>query len=141
MTIALLGGTFDLFHPGHVRFLKWTKEHFDWVIPALNTDDFVKRFKGKAPIQSLEERRETLLACRYVDDVIVNSGDEDFKPAIFESQATHLVEGSDWTLERILPQWKVTEKFLVEHHLTVVFCPLPRIFSSTELRNRILRNV
>src|SRR5258708_39638915 len=138
MSIAYCGGTFDLLHPGHMRMLRWTKENFDEVVVSVNTDDFCAKYKSK-PSQNLYERMEMLSACKYVDKVIINKGDEDSKPSILESKATHVVNGSDWTYERLLIQMQLTEDFLRIIHIIIILCPLERIFSTTELKSRIRR--
>lgn len=135
-TIAYCGGTFDCFHFGHVRFFKWVKENFDFVVVALNPDSFVRKYKGET-VQTYEERKEVLLACRYVDQVIENTGGEDSKPSIIKHRPTHIINGSDWTRERLMVQMGLTEEFLEYHKLTIVLCPLPRQFSTTELKQRI----
>ena len=71
MSLAYCGGTFDILHLGHVEFLRWSKEKFKTVVVALNTDEFVKLYKA-APVQSFEERKYMLEACRYVDVVVKN---------------------------------------------------------------------
>ena len=43
------GGTFDLLHAGHVKFLRRCAE-FGRVVVALNTDEFVEQYKGRKPI-------------------------------------------------------------------------------------------
>ena len=48
--IVYTGGTFDLFHAGHVNFLKQCKKIGDQVVVALNTDEFIFDYKGKSPI-------------------------------------------------------------------------------------------
>jgi len=136
MTRAYCGGTFDLLHPGHVRFLRWANENFDYVIAALNTDGFVCRYK-RPPAQTYAERAEMLLACRWVDEVFCNIGDEDSRPAILAARATHIVNGSDWSRERLMKQMNLSESFLSENGLTIVLCPLKRVFSTTELKERI----
>ena len=61
------GGTFDLFHAGHVEFLKRCKEIADTVTVSLNSDQFIEKYKGKPPVMRYRERREVLNACKYVD--------------------------------------------------------------------------
>lgn len=134
---AYCGGTFDLLHPGHIAFLKWAKTAFGTVIVSLNRTDFVARYKTP-PVQSFVERKVMLEACKYVDFVVENSGDEDSKPSILLYGATHIVDGSDWTIDRLKVQMMLTDAFLVEHGLEIVICPIQRTgFSTTELKNRI----
>ena len=64
----------DLFHYGHVRFLKRIKEMYpnDKLIIGIHHDDEVENYK-RIPIMSLDERVEVVRACKYVDDVIPNA--------------------------------------------------------------------
>ena len=57
--IVYTGGTFDLFHSAHVRFLKACRRlagSDGAVVVALNTDAFIQAYKGSAPIMSFDER-------------------------------------------------------------------------------------
>lgn len=135
-TRAYLGGTFDLLHVGHARFFEWAYYRFDRVIVAVNTDAFVSRYK-KPPAQTYEERAEMVASCRWVHEVVCNVGDEDSKPAIREARPTHIVNGSDWSRERLLLQMGLTEQFLALANIRIALCPLERIFSTTELKERI----
>ncbi|WP_088007296.1 glycerol-3-phosphate cytidylyltransferase [Indiicoccus explosivorum] len=62
-------GTFDLLHYGHINILKRAKQHGDFLIVALSTDEF-NSLKGKASYFSYEERKQLLEAIKYVDHVI-----------------------------------------------------------------------
>ena len=136
MSLADCGGTFDILHLGHVEFLRWSKEKFKTVVVALNTDEFVKLYKA-APVQSFEERKYMLEACRYVDVVVKNIGDKDSKPSILCVHPTHIVNGSDWTKETLQKQMGLTEQFLSKEGIEIAICPYPRTFSTTELKKRI----
>ena len=79
------GGTFDLFHVGHLNLLKRCHEIAGLtgqVIVSLNTDEFIEKYKSKKPLMSYEDRKAILEACRYVDSVIENYGNEDSKESI-----------------------------------------------------------
>ena len=57
--VVYTGGTFDLFHAGHVNFLKRCKEiagELGSVVVSLNTDEFIKEYKGKPPVVSFSDR-------------------------------------------------------------------------------------
>ena len=69
--VLYTGGTFDLFHFGHQNFLKQCKNIADKVVVALNTDDFVERFKGQKPVLTYKEREQSLRYCKFVDEVIL----------------------------------------------------------------------
>ena len=93
--VVYTGGTFDLPHHGHFRLLQRAHD-FGRVVVALNTDEFILQYKGKAPIMSFDERREILLACRWVDEVIPNYGGADSKIAIDIVKPDYIIIGSDW---------------------------------------------
>lgn len=68
--IGFTGGTFDLFHIGHLNLLKRCKEQCDYLIVGVMTDSFVKHQKGQNPFVPLAERIEIVRAIRYVDEVV-----------------------------------------------------------------------
>ncbi|MFT5115462.1 MAG: cytidyltransferase-like protein [Parasphingorhabdus sp.] len=61
--------TADLFHFGHVRFLKAALAYGDQLIVGLCSDRDVERYKRK-PILTLAERTEVVTACKYVHQLI-----------------------------------------------------------------------
>lgn len=67
-------GEWDLFHVGHVRFLKAARSLGDFLIVGCYGDDTIHKKKGKNyPLQTLHERALNVLACRYVDDVLLGA--------------------------------------------------------------------
>lgn len=135
-TVAYCGGTFDLLHPGHVEFLRWAKSRYEVVVVALNTDEFVARYKG-FPVQSFEERKCMLESCRFVDKVVENTFGEDSKPTVLSVRPTHIVNGSDWNRERLMQQMSLTESFLSTEGIEIILCTKPRGQSTTELKRRV----
>jgi len=95
MKILYTGGTFDLFHFGHVEFLKKCKMISDKVVVSLNTDSFVSEYKS-TPIMSYEERKRSLLNCQYVDEIIPNLFGSDSKPTILTVKPQIIAIGDDW---------------------------------------------
>lgn len=107
---------------------------------ALNTDEFVVEYKGKPPVQSYEERKEMIDACRYVDKVMRNIGGKDSRPSLLASGCDVVVNGSDWTREALMLQMGLSEVFLNKNHIRIELCPLVRVFSTTELKERVNEN-
>jgi len=67
-------GTYDLFHNGHVKFLKMAKEQGDFLVVGVLPDHIVYEKKnGHGPIMNLHERVLSVLGCRYVDEVIIGA--------------------------------------------------------------------
>lgn len=71
MKTVLVGGCFDILHYGHLQFLKSARESGDFLIVALESDEFIREKKNKEPIHTQDERAEILAAMKYVDAVII----------------------------------------------------------------------
>lgn len=138
MEILYTGGTFDLFHAGHVNFLKQCKLLANKVIVALNTDEFVKRYKGKMPIMSFVERKSILVSCRYVNDVIENTNGEDSKPTILEVKPDIIAIGDDWAKKDYYKQMNFSQEWLDVNNILLAYIPYKQGISTTMLRAKIL---
>ena len=75
---GIIGGAFDLIHPGYVRMFKEAKEHCNHLTVALHEDPSLFRSHKHTPVQSLEDRKEILRSIRYVDDIVVYQAEETF---------------------------------------------------------------
>ncbi|KAI0988469.1 hypothetical protein GJ496_006117 [Pomphorhynchus laevis] len=70
--VVYVDGGFDLFHIGHVKFLETARSHGDYLIVGLHDDKEINRVKGaNYPIMNVHERLLSLLACKYVDEVLI----------------------------------------------------------------------
>jgi len=61
--------TGDLFHAGHVAFLKKAKALGDHLIVGIITDEHVETYKRR-PVLSVKDRAAVVRGCKYVDEVI-----------------------------------------------------------------------
>lgn len=68
---VLVGGCFDILHFGHLKFLKNAASSGDFLVVALESDEFIVKHKRKQPIHSQEERAEILAALGMVDVVVL----------------------------------------------------------------------
>jgi len=76
--IGITFSTFDLLHAGHIAMLAEAKNHCDYLICGLQTDPTIDRPDTKnKPVQTIVERQLTLGACRYVDEIVVYSTEQD----------------------------------------------------------------
>jgi glycerol-3-phosphate cytidylyltransferase len=132
------GGTFDLFHAGHVRFLERCRQ-FGNVTVALNTDEFIEAYKGKPPVMSYEERAEVLLACRFVHDVVPNFDGADSRTAIDWVEPDLIVIGSDWAVRDYHAQMGFDQAWLDERGIGLCYLPYTKGVSSTDIKARISR--
>lgn len=133
------GGTFDLFHAGHVRFLARCAA-LGHVTVALNTDEFIKEYKSKAPVMTYQERAEVLASCRFVDNIIPNEGGADSKPSILRVKPDIVAIGSDWARRDYYYQMAFDQDWLDEQDISLLYIPYTSGISTTELKRRIKLN-
>jgi len=107
--IGFANGCFDLLHVGHIRYLKDAKKNCDVLIVALNTDESVKRLKGKGrPRTPLNERLEIMEAIEFVD--FLTYFDEDTVEETLLILKPHIqFKGTDYTVDTV-PERKIMEK-------------------------------
>ena len=86
MTKVLTVGVFDYFHLGHLRLFQKAKALGDYLIVAVQDEDYILRFKPQADIlYSTEQRLELVGALRVVDEVTLYTAvDESIKSIDFD---------------------------------------------------------
>lgn len=100
--IVMTNGCFDILHPGHLGLLHEAKTHGDILIVVLNSDNSVKKLKGKKrPINLLDDRAKMIKSISAVDYVTFF---DELTPEKFYAQYTPdvLVKGSDYDDENII---------------------------------------
>ncbi len=68
---VLVGGCFDIFHFGHLDFLKKSKAFGDSLIVALEPDEFIRKFKHHEPYHDIQKRAMLLAELECVDLVVI----------------------------------------------------------------------
>jgi len=67
--IVLVNGTFDILHVGHYYLFSEAKKLGNTLYVLTNTDESIKRLKGKYPFHKEGERRFILESIKYIDEV------------------------------------------------------------------------
>ena len=122
--------TFDLFHTGHVLMLQEAKSQCDWLIACLQTDPTIDRPNKNKPVQTLFERFIQVRACKYVDELLVYTT---------EDELIQILKAIDYDIRIIGEEYfdkSFTGKNLSEGKL--YFNKRQHSFSTTELRDRII---
>ena len=89
----------DLFHYGHVEFLKQVRSLGDYVMVGVNADDVAEVHKRR-PIETMEERVASVAACQYVDEVIPNAPWITTREWIEKHNIDLVAHGDDYTDEK-----------------------------------------
>ncbi|KAJ6435865.1 CYTIDYLYLTRANSFERASE FAMILY PROTEIN EXPRESSED [Salix viminalis] len=93
--VVYIDGAFDLFHAGHVEILRSARQLGDFMLVGIHTDQVVSEHRGKGhPIMHLHERSLSVLACRYVDEVIIGAPWEVTKDMVTTFNITLVVHGT-----------------------------------------------
>lgn len=100
--LVFTNGCFDIIHRGHVEYLIQAKSLGDYLIVAINSDESVRKIKGKSrPINKEEDRMYVLENLKPVDFVIIFKEDTPYE-IIKNIMPDILVKGGDWKVEDIV---------------------------------------
>jgi FAD synthetase len=80
MVRVIATGTFEIIHPGHLRFLQEAKKLGDELIVIVARTKNVKH-KPK-PVVPEEQRRKVVESIRYVDKAVLGDKEDIFKPIL-----------------------------------------------------------
>lgn len=101
-TLVFTNGCFDVFHYGHLHLLREARKYGDSLIVGINSDDSVKRLKGRSrPIFPFKFRSEIISSLIYVDGVIPFNDDTPLA-LIKRLRPKVLVKGGDYKEEDIV---------------------------------------
>ena len=107
--IVFTNGCFDILHAGHVEYLEAAKDLGDKLIIGLNSDQSVKKLKGKnRPLNTLNHRAKVLASLKCVDRVVV-FGDLTPIRLIKALKPDVLVKGGDYKIKDIVGYKEVTK--------------------------------
>lgn len=131
--VGFAPGVFDVFHMGHLNILLRAKEHCDYLIVGVVTDERVEAVKGKTPMMPLDERLELLAALDLVDEVVVDDSVD--KVQMWDKHHFDVIfKGDDW---RGTPKGDQLEAGMAAVGAKVVYFPYTQHVSSTRLRDLI----
>jgi glycerol-3-phosphate cytidylyltransferase len=129
MRIGFTCSTFDLFHAGHVMMLKEAKEQCDYLIVGLQTDPTIDRPDTKnKPVQSLFERFTQLNACKYVDEIIPYSTEQELMDILLSYRIDIRIIGEEYKDKHFTGR---------ELDIEIYFNSRKHSFSTTNLRHRV----
>jgi glycerol-3-phosphate cytidylyltransferase len=132
-TIGITFSTFDLLHAGHIAMLAEAKNHCDYLICGLQTDPTIDRPDTKnKPVQSIVERQIQLASCRFVDEVVVYSTEQDLVDLILILPIDVRILGVEYQSNDFTGRAEGSQKG-IEH----IFNSRDHSFSSTSLRKRV----
>ena len=132
LTVGFTASCFDLFHAGHVLMLEEAKQHCEYLIVGLQTDPTLNRPEKMKPVQSVYERYIQLVACKYVDEIVVYDTEADLLNVLLSKPIDVRILGEEYEHKDF------TGKDLGQD---LVFNKRRHSYSSTELKQRIVKRM
>lgn len=131
--VGITFSTFDMLHAGHIAMLAEAKNHCDYLICGLQTDPTIDRPDTKnKPVQSIVERQIQLAACRYVDEVVVYSTEQDLVDLLLILPVDVRILGVEYQEKEFTGKWEGQAK-----GIACIFNSRDHSFSSSSLRRRV----
>ena len=90
----------DLFHYGHVEFLRQARHLGDYLLVGIHADDVVAAHKRK-PVLTMQERVASVAGCRYVDEVLPDAPWITGLEWIKEHDIQIVAHGDDYSAEQL----------------------------------------
>ena len=132
MKVGITFSTFDLLHAGHIMMLEEAKTQCDWLVIALQSDPTVDRPEKNKPIQTMYERYIQLKGCKYVDEIV---------PYTTEEEVRLILESRPFDVRIIGEDYKDTDftgkDICDERGIRIYYNSRQHHLSSSELRKRI----
>ena len=98
-------GCFDVLHRGHVELFRFARSLGDELIVGIDTDEKVKKDKGKfRPINTMRDRKFILESIKYIDKVITFNSTQGLEDTIETILPNIMVIGSDWKGKTVIGQ-------------------------------------
>lgn len=142
---AVLGGCYDLLHPGHLDLIAQAYQYefedgtyIDTLIIALNSDKSVKILKGESrPIINQEDRAFFLASLTYVDFVTIFE-----EPVIDEVLKTikpnYFIKSDQYSIDTLTANERQLFK---DYNIEPLFLPFYNNYSTTHLINQMEANL
>lgn len=133
MNKILTFGVYDFFHLGHLRLFKQCRTHADYLIVAVQNDEYVLKFKPDAKmLYTTAERVEIIESIRIVDKVITYNV---VSPETLENiDFDILALGEDHVGER----FRVIEEWCEKNNKKIVRLKRTQGICSSDIKNKLL---
>jgi glycerol-3-phosphate cytidylyltransferase len=136
MKRVMVPGVFDVFHIGHLNYLKHATEAGDYLIVAVQEDRAVEKAKKTAMVTPLPERIALIEEFRFVDEVV--SYIDVFQGELLISLKIDVFAcGEEYGHDPMFPDQIRTIEFCKAHQIEVFRIPRTLHVSSTKVRSRL----
>lgn len=136
MNRILVPGVFDVFHIGHLNYLKNAAKIEGYVIVAVQEDRAVEKAKGTAMVTPLHERMALIEELRFVNEVV--SYIDVYQGPLLKSLAINVFAcGEEYGNDIRFPDQVKTLEYCSTNNIKVVRIPRTAHVSSTNIREKL----
>lgn len=133
MRIGFTCSSFDLLHSGHILMLKECALNCDHLIVGLQSDPTLDRPDSKnKPAQGMYERWTQLKGCRYVDEIIPYSTEEDLMNLLASQKIDVRFVGEDY-----MDKDFTGRQWCIDNGIELFYNSRKHNYSTTGLRKRM----
>lgn len=133
MRVGFTCSTFDLLHAGHVLMLDECRANCDMLVVGLQSDPTLDRPDTKnRPVQGMFERWTQLNACRYVDEIIPYSTEEDLMNLLKTQRFSVRFVGEDY-----MGRDFTGRQWCIDNGVEIFYNSRKHGFSTTALRKKM----
>jgi glycerol-3-phosphate cytidylyltransferase len=129
-------GTFELAHTGHAAFLRKCEAYADRIVVGVNSDEFVREYKGVTPLYSIEKRLYRIQVLSPSYEVVVNPSAG--RELIMRYEPDIVAIGSDWMRKDYLAQIDMSPMVFENLNCALLYLPYTDGISSTEIKERMI---
>jgi glycerol-3-phosphate cytidylyltransferase len=134
MKIGITFSTFDLLHAGHIKMLEEAKSKCDYLICGLQTDPTINRPEKNKPIQTVVERYIQLKGCKYVDEIVPYTTEQDLEDILQSFKIDVRIIGDEYRNKDFTGR-----KYCEEKGIAFFFNGRDHRFSSSGLRQEVFK--
>ena len=112
--------------------LEEAKQHCDYLIVALQTDPTIDRPEKNKPIQSVVERWVQVDACKWVDQIVPYTTEQDLEDIFMSFKLDCRIIGDEYETKHF-----TAKDICLKRGIEIIYNSRDHNWSSSELRNRI----
>ncbi|RLZ11822.1 adenylyltransferase/cytidyltransferase family protein [Faecalibacter macacae] len=135
MKVGITFGVFDLLHAGHIMMLEEAKRKCDYLIVGLNTDPSDIDPDKNQPTQSVVERYIQLQGCKYVDEIIPYTTEQDLDDILRAVSIDIRIIGEEYRDIDF-----TGKQFCLDNKIEIYYNKRSHRFSSSSLREVVASN-
>lgn len=132
MKIGITFSSFDLLHAGHIKMLEDAKQECDYLICGLQTDPTIDRPEKNKPVQSIVERYVQLNGCKYVDEIVPYTTEQDLEDILRAFKINVRIIGDEYKSKEF-----TGKKYCKESGIDFHYNKREHRFSSSGLRKEV----